>query len=358
MFEFLQFAELANIYPVICVNFDEDMAGLLEYMYGDPVATAWGRQRAADGHSRPYTTNLTIVCSNEEPQQDSDGDFRGYITAFNRWIKSTRSAATALGVWPLSVGVAMASGAGRRFSPGNEDKFTGGSTEMLNAIFAAELGDAEVVWDQHGDGGVAAGWGDENRDWATILSLPNNQSMEALSKAGGKWVKAIMLEENGGGCGMGRALGHVSNALSLQRIGESAPHSQSSHPARGKRLLFRQSLCTLSCAVTGRSRAVGPLQGTKWLDNALPESGRRGQLGCRRVITRSSTSEIKSLWLPSGMPNACWQSRTSQTSAAGSTTFTVGPQGRKTWSLRTGWQQSLTMEARWSFVWKTPTQRR
>mmetsp|Transcript_17296 Transcript_17296/g.45102 ORF Transcript_17296/g.45102 Transcript_17296/m.45102 type:complete len:686 (+) Transcript_17296:304-2361(+) len=219
MFEFVQFAELAGIHPVLCLNFAEDMAGLLEYMYGDPHATQWGRQRATDGHPSPYTRNITFICSNEEPQQDSGGDFARYITAWTAWIAEFKRSAKRLGVWPLRVGVAMDSGASRRFSPGNEDKFSGGSHEMLRAIFAAGLNDTEVVWDQHGDGGVAAGWGDENRDWEALLSLPNNNSMEALSKAGGKWVKTVMLEENGGGCGLGRALGHVSNSLSLQRIG-------------------------------------------------------------------------------------------------------------------------------------------
>ena len=51
----------------------------------------------------------------------------------------------------------------------------------------------QVVWDQHGDGGVAAGWGD-GRDWQTILSNvpPNSRSMEALSKSlAGRWVKTV-----------------------------------------------------------------------------------------------------------------------------------------------------------------------
>ena len=81
----------------------------------------------------------------------------------------------------------------RFFSPGSEDHYRGGASEMIKAIVAADLG--PVVWDQHGDGGVAAGWGD-SRDWQQILSdtPPSPSSMEALSKKAGKWVKAIMLE--------------------------------------------------------------------------------------------------------------------------------------------------------------------
>ena len=38
---------------------------------------------------------------------------------------------------------------------------------MIKAIVEADLG--PVVWDQHGDGGVAAGWGD-GRDWRSVSS--------------------------------------------------------------------------------------------------------------------------------------------------------------------------------------------
>ena len=76
----------------------------------------------------------------------------------------------------------------------------------------------EVLWDQHGDFGTAAGWGD-GYDWASVLALPAAQSMEALSLAAGQRVKAVMLEENGGGCGQARAMAHVSHAFALQRIG-------------------------------------------------------------------------------------------------------------------------------------------
>jgi alpha-L-arabinofuranosidase len=144
IFEFLQFAELANIYPVLCVNFNEDVQGLLEYMYGDPRATNGGQQRAADGRPSPYSRNVTFICSNEEPQQDSNRDFHVYISAWNKWIAAFRTAAKTLDVWPLTVGVAMDSGAGRRWAPGNEDKFAGGTTEMLQAIFDANLTDTSV----------------------------------------------------------------------------------------------------------------------------------------------------------------------------------------------------------------------
>ena len=205
------------------------MPGLLEYLYGN-ATSRWGAQRIADGHAAPYSTKIVFICSNEEPQQHCSGkppwpplapgekDFQCYISAFTKWAAATKGAAIELGVWPLTVGVALDSGAGRFFSPGSEDRYRGGASEMIKAIVQADLG--PVLWDQHGDGGVAAGWGD-GRDWQALLSNvpPSSQSMEALTKAAGKWVKTIMLEENGGGCGLSRALGHVSNSLSFQRFG-------------------------------------------------------------------------------------------------------------------------------------------
>ena len=133
-----------------------------------------------------------------------------------------------------------------------------------------------VLWDQHGDGGIGAGWRD-GRDWwgeekiffiKLTCSVPllwcgrpcvdfrHNLSqhynfvipigtytvthvsffpfsppsllhyrerillsMGSDSRKRGKWIQSIMLEENAGGCGLARALGHVSNTLALQRIG-------------------------------------------------------------------------------------------------------------------------------------------
>ena len=93
---------------------------------------------------KPYSTQIVFICSNEEPQQACDGKFPCYIKAFSAWANATKSAAVALGVWPLSVGVALASGAGRSFTPGSQDPYRGGATELLEAIKAADLGDAQV----------------------------------------------------------------------------------------------------------------------------------------------------------------------------------------------------------------------
>ena len=50
IFEFLEFNERAGLQPYLCLNFDEDMHGLLEYLYGNS-STRWGAQRIMDGHA-------------------------------------------------------------------------------------------------------------------------------------------------------------------------------------------------------------------------------------------------------------------------------------------------------------------
>ena len=85
--------------------------------------------------------------------QACDGKFRCYIDAFSAWANATKTAAITLGVWPLTVGVALDSGAGRYFNPDSEDDYRGGAMEMLEAIKAADLGEARVLWDQVGTPG-------------------------------------------------------------------------------------------------------------------------------------------------------------------------------------------------------------
>eukprot|EP01047_Picozoa_sp_COSAG01_P072235 COSAG01_NODE_11433_length_1936_cov_1.706042_2_plen_80_part_00 len=42
--------------PSDCCN-ATDMADLVEYCWGDPYTTRWGRLRAQDGHAEPYRLN-------------------------------------------------------------------------------------------------------------------------------------------------------------------------------------------------------------------------------------------------------------------------------------------------------------
>ena len=68
---------------------------------------------------------------NEEPQQHCLGKYSCYIAAFRKWAAVTKAAAIALGVWPLTLGVALESGANRYYNETQSDPYTGGASDML-----------------------------------------------------------------------------------------------------------------------------------------------------------------------------------------------------------------------------------
>ena len=53
-------------------------------------------------HARRYI-KFPIICSNEEPQQDTSGDYHNYVAKFLTWANTTKTAAKALGVWPVTL---------------------------------------------------------------------------------------------------------------------------------------------------------------------------------------------------------------------------------------------------------------
>lgn len=61
-FEVIDMCAALSIEPIITLAYDvndvEDFADLVEYAFGDPEKTAWGKRRAADGHPDIY--NVTV----------------------------------------------------------------------------------------------------------------------------------------------------------------------------------------------------------------------------------------------------------------------------------------------------------
>ena len=58
----MDFCDAVGIEPVFTTNAvgpetPQDMADLVEYLYGD-AHTTWGRQRIADGRTKPYETKF------------------------------------------------------------------------------------------------------------------------------------------------------------------------------------------------------------------------------------------------------------------------------------------------------------
>ena len=214
MFELIQFAQAAGIMPVLAYNLFEDTAGLIEYLYGDAAATPWGAQRAADGHPAPYA-KFPLICSNEEPQQDTGFKMSAYLPAFNSSVRALKAAAIATGAWPLIVGTSADSGIERLFDPNSTDPASGSSLAMLALMQEIGLG-AEPWWDQHlfGDG-ANDGFSEPTAAYPWPAACA---AMQRYSEAMGARVYCAVLEENGGACTLSRALGHVDNTIELQRL--------------------------------------------------------------------------------------------------------------------------------------------
>ncbi len=61
-FEMMDFCDAVGIEPVFTTNAvgpetPQDMADLVEYLYGDETTT-WGKLRIADGRTKPYETKF------------------------------------------------------------------------------------------------------------------------------------------------------------------------------------------------------------------------------------------------------------------------------------------------------------
>ena len=61
-FEMMDFCDAVGIEPVFTTNAvgpetPQDMADLVEYLYGGPDTT-WGKMRIADGRTKPYETKF------------------------------------------------------------------------------------------------------------------------------------------------------------------------------------------------------------------------------------------------------------------------------------------------------------
>jgi alpha-N-arabinofuranosidase len=88
MDEFCQFCELIGAEPLICVSFADGAQNahdLAEYCNG-AAATAWGAQRAANGHPAPYHVKYWEIGN------EINGNDAGYLEQFPAFIKAIRSA--------------------------------------------------------------------------------------------------------------------------------------------------------------------------------------------------------------------------------------------------------------------------
>lgn len=193
--DFLQFCEAARLPAAFAINIeeaDQDAADMIEYLNGDSTTT-WGRQRAANGHTKPYGVRY-IEIGNEEVLFEGDNK-----KISDHYIDRFLALHNAIHAKDPSVSL-ICSAWWRPESPNTE------------AVFNALDGKA-AYWDYHL-------WAD-----AKNAGLAADKELTRMDSLFHHWnpnttMKCAIFEENGSLHNMQRALGHATTLNAVRRHGD------------------------------------------------------------------------------------------------------------------------------------------
>eukprot|EP01006_Ploeotia_vitrea_P037661 TRINITY_DN66158_c5_g11_i1.p1 TRINITY_DN66158_c5_g11~~TRINITY_DN66158_c5_g11_i1.p1 ORF type:complete len:692 (-),score=55.57 TRINITY_DN66158_c5_g11_i1:25-2100(-) len=186
MFEIIDASRAVGIEPIITFNnleWASDMGDFVEYCWGDEHTT-WGRKRHEDGHPRPYNVSW-IEIGNEQPLD---------------WV--LHDTFTAI-VKAMEERISKIKGAPRfKYTIGHNLWLQDMNDPLVQTMMKStnHLGD-RVFWDLH------IGTGANAQDGYTLLEVFEGFRTQ-LQKADSR-MRIIILEENGGDHGIGRAVGHA-----------------------------------------------------------------------------------------------------------------------------------------------------
>lgn len=194
--EFVEFASAMGYELSFAVNINDDpqvMAEMIEYFNGD-TSTKWGKQRAQDGHPKPYGIKY-IEIGNEETlfEMNTEAAYDYYIERFNLLADSMLKVDDSLEI--------IHSAWWRSSQP-----------ELMKKVFTALDGKA-AYWDYHP-------WVD---DLGSALSVEGElHRMQQMFK---QWnpntkMRCAILEENGSSHGVRRMLSHVIVQNAVRRMGD------------------------------------------------------------------------------------------------------------------------------------------
>ena len=191
--EFLQFCEAAHIEPAVAINSDEtpqDMADMVEYLNGS-AESAWGRQRAQNGHPKPYRLRY-IEIGNEEA---IDGNKAWYA----RYLERFKILYAAMHARDPDLQFVIAAW----WRP----------DEPLCKQIAQELSGKASLWDVHVGGDNLRDGGDADKQMTQMQAL-------LAQWTPGTTLKACIFEENGDHHDLRRALGHAHILNVVERHGD------------------------------------------------------------------------------------------------------------------------------------------
>ena len=186
--EFVRFCREAGFEPVVAINIEEtpqDAADLVEYLNG-PATSKWGRQRAKNGHEKPYGVRY-IEIGNEETTD------LHYLERFKVLHDSMHardpSVELIIGAWWQS-------------------------NNPVSRQIVRELDGKAALWDVHVGG-------DDLREGSNVDAAVRLYGQQLVREwAAGTRLKACILEENGGQHNLRRALGHARILNATQRHGD------------------------------------------------------------------------------------------------------------------------------------------
>jgi alpha-L-arabinofuranosidase len=202
MFECVDMCEALGVLPIIDLRLDEtseDMADLVDWLYGDGT-TVWGARRIAAGHPKPF--NLThFEFGNEQAILPAVDNF-GRIVRAIEGRKALRP-----GLKGLNFSYIIGACKGHTASPTGCGTTTKNDTEaMIAEVIAMErdgvVPSNRVFWDVHSP-------------------VPTELAIEVQNYTRlGSRVRTVVLEENGITHNLARALSHARLNNAYQRLGE------------------------------------------------------------------------------------------------------------------------------------------
>ena len=194
--EFVEFASAMGYELSFAVNINDDpqvMAEMIEYFNGD-TSTRWGKQRAKDGHPKPYGIKY-IEIGNEETlfELNTEAAYDYYIERFNILSESMLKVDSSLKF--------IHSAWWRASRP-----------ELMRKVFLALDGKADY-WDYH--------------PWVDDLGSACNveRELRRMEKMFKEWnpdtqMRCAIFEENGSSHGVRRMLAHVIVQNAVRRAGD------------------------------------------------------------------------------------------------------------------------------------------
>lgn len=194
--EFVEFASAMGYELSFAVNINDDpqvMAEMIEYFNGD-ISTKWGKQRAQDGHPKPYGIKY-IEIGNEETlfELNTEAAYDYYIKRFNLLSESMLKVDSSLKF--------IHSAWWRPEHP-----------ELMRKVFLALDGKADY-WDYHP-------WVDDLNSACSV-----DRELQRMEKMFKEWnpdteMRCAIFEENGSSHGVRRMLSHVIVQNAVRRAGD------------------------------------------------------------------------------------------------------------------------------------------